>query len=95
VSRDDDQVSALLCSSLIDGSRAVSGNGRGIDRNAIEIDAVQESLHLIPTAAMRCVAISRGIIIAAARSHHDRSEISNVQDDDACTYLFGESNPVS
>ena len=92
--RDDNQVSALLCSSLMDCGGAVSGNSRCIDRNTTEIDPPQESSHLIPTATMRRVAISRRIIIAAARCHHNWAQISDVQDDNACTYLFGESNRV-
>jgi len=40
--RDDDQIGLLLCSGLMD-RRAVSGHGRCTDRNAIEIDALQES----------------------------------------------------
>ena len=39
-------------------------------QNAIEIDALEERLHLIATPALRCVQINSGMIIAASRRHH-------------------------
>jgi hypothetical protein len=94
VRRDDNQIGAFLYRGLIDGGWAVSGNGRCIDWNTIEIDALQESSHLIATAAPRRVDVSRRIVRAAARCHHNRAKVSDVQDDNASTNLFGESNRI-
>jgi hypothetical protein len=41
--RDNDQIGTFPFSRFVNGRWAVSGNGRGIDRNTIEIDASQES----------------------------------------------------
>ncbi len=92
--RNHNQIDALLCSSLIDCGWAVSGHGNCIDRNPIEIDAFQESLHPIATSAPRCFQISRGMVIAAGRRHHYRAEIGDVQDDEARTNLLGEFDRI-
>jgi hypothetical protein len=92
--RDDNQIDTLLCSSIMDGGGAVSGNGKCIDWNTIEIDPFQESLHLIATSAPGRFDVSRRIIIAAGRRHHDRPEISDVQHDYARADIFGELNGI-
>ena len=84
----------MLCGSLIDRGRAVSSNGRRIDRNTIEIDTREESRHLIATSAPRRFGINRRVVIAAARSHHNRAEISDVQNDDARAELLRKSNCI-
>ena len=90
--RDNDQIGAFPCSRFVYGAGAVSGNGRGIDRNAIEIDASQESLDLIATSVPRCFGISRRVVLAAGARHHDRAKISDVDDDNARTNLLREPN---
>jgi hypothetical protein len=92
--RDDNQIGALLCSSLIDGGGAISGNGKRVDRNAIEIDLLQESLHPIATSAPRCFEISRRMVIAAGRRHHNRTEIRHVHDDNARANLSGKPDRI-
>jgi len=92
--RDDDQVSAFLYSGFIDRRGAVSGNGRCADWNTIKMDALEKSLHLTATSAPSRFHVSGRVVSAAARGHHNRAEISDVQDHDARTYLFGESNRV-
>src|SRR4029450_327731 len=63
--RDNDQIGTFLCSRFVNGAGAVSGNGRRIDRNAIETNALQETFHLITTSAAGCFDIGRRIVIAA------------------------------
>ena len=92
--RDNDKIGTFLCSRFVNGAGAVSNNGRRIDRNAIETNALQETLHLITTSAPRCFDISRRIIVAAARGHHYRAKISYVQDDDARTDVLSEFDRV-
>ena len=79
--RNNNQICCLLRSSLIDGCRAVSGSGKCIDRNPTEIDLLQKSLHSIVTPAPRCLHVNRQMVFAAA--HHNRTEISDVHDDNA------------
>jgi hypothetical protein len=92
--RDNYQIGTFLCSRFVNGARAVSGNGRRIDRNAIEINALQETFHLITTSAAGCFDIGRRIVIAAARGHHNRAKISDVDDDNARTNLLREPNRI-
>src|SRR4029453_440709 len=91
---DDNWIDIFLCSSLVDGRGAVSGNRRCIDSNAIEIDALQETLHLIGTSAPSCFDISWGIEITATRGHQNRAKISHVDDDNARTNLLREPNRI-
>lgn len=79
--RDDNQIGAFLFSGFVDRCRAVSGNGRRSDWHTIEIDALQESLHLLTTSAPRCFDIDTRIVISAARRHHHRAEVSYVKHD--------------
>ena len=85
---------AFLCSRFVNGAGAVSGNGRRIDRNAIETNALEETFHLITTSAAGCFDIGRRIVIAAARGHHNRAKISDVDDDNAPTKLLREPNRI-
>jgi hypothetical protein len=92
--RDNDQIGTFLCSRFVNGAGAISGNGRRIDQNAIETNALQESFHLITTSAAGCFDIGRRIVIAAARGHHNRAKISDVDDDNARTNLLREPNRI-
>ena len=92
--RDNDQIGTFLCSRFVNGAGAVSGNGRRIDRNAIETNALQETFHLITTSVAGCFDIGRRIVIAAARGHHNRAKISDVDDGNARTNLFREPNRI-
>jgi hypothetical protein len=76
----------------MDGGRAVSGNGRHIHSHTIEIDVLQESLHLSTTSPARCFSISGRIEIAASRCHHHWAEVSYVEHDNARANLLCESN---
>ena len=49
--RDNDQIRTFLCSRFVNGAGAVSSNGRRIDQNATETNALQESFHLITVSA--------------------------------------------
>jgi hypothetical protein len=49
---------------------------------------------LVATSAPRCFDVSWRIVIAAARGHHNRAEISDVQDNNARTDLLSESNRI-
>ena len=92
--RDDDQVGAMLCSSLIDSGGAVSSNSKRVDPDPVEIDLLQKSLHPIATSAPRGLQIRRRIVIAAGRCHHNRTEIRDVQDDEARTEFLSEFERV-
>ena len=91
--RDDDQIGLLLCSGLMDRLRAVSGNGRCMEWNTIEIDALQESSHLFTTSPARCFGVSERIVIPAGCRHHHRAEVSHVKHDNARTNLFVRTGP--
>ena len=93
--RDDNQIGALLCSSAIDSGGTVSGNAKRVDRNPIEIDLLQKSLHPIATSPPRRFQIGRGIVIAAGRRHHNRTEIRDVEDDEARTDFPSEFERIS
>jgi hypothetical protein len=88
--RDNDQIGAFPCSRFVYGAGAVSGNRRGIDRNAVETNALQESFDLVATSAPRCFDVTGRIVLAMSRGHHNRAETSDVDDDDARTKLFRE-----
>lgn len=92
--RNDDQIGAMLCSSLVDGGGAISGNSKRVDPDPAEIDLLQKSLHPIATSTPRCFEIRRRIVIAAGRRHHNRTEIRDVQDDEVRTEFLSEFERV-
>jgi hypothetical protein len=52
IRRNDNQIGAPPCSGFIDRRRAIPGNSKWVDQNAIEIDALQERLDPIATSAL-------------------------------------------
>ena len=92
--RDDNQIGTFLCSSFVYGGRTVSSNGRCIDRNTIETHAVEEIFHLTVTPNTRGSRVSRRIVIAASRGHHDRAEIDHMQNDNVRAELLRKSNCI-
>ena len=94
VRRDHNQVGTLFRSGFINRSRAISSNGRCLDRNTLQFDALQKRLHLITTSALRCSDVRRRTVIAVARGHHDGAKISDMEDDDARTDLLAKSDRI-
>ena len=92
--RHDNQIGTFPCSALINAGWAESGRCACIDWNTIEIDAFQESSHLIATSASRRYGISRRVVLAATTRHHDRAKIRNVEDDDAGTKALSECDRI-
>jgi hypothetical protein len=73
---------------------AVSGNSAAIDRDTVEIDAAQETFHLVTTLVLRCFDTSPRTIVAVRCGHHHRAEVGDMHDNDAGADVPGELNRV-
>jgi hypothetical protein len=92
--RDNNQINTFFCRNLMNCAGAVSGNSAAIDRDTVEIDAAQETFHLVTTLMLRCFDISPRTIVAARGGHHHRAEVGDMHDNDAGAEVSGELNRV-
>ena len=69
----NNQINTFCCCNLMDCARAVSDNSAGVDPDTVEIDAAQETFHLVTTLILRCFHTPGRTILAVLRGHGYRA----------------------